>query len=255
MLPPTEILLGPSKLKIYHKGPGLDQGPLPSLFYFALSGAESLEQDPFNQPVAFLATDPIRVFSFTIPGHGEGLLNPEAMSFWSQEMMQNHNIIAEFVSQGLENIQYLIDQGYADPLHLAVGGLSRGGFVAAHLAANDPRIRIVLGFAPLTKLTYLKEFEGMQNPIAASLNLSNLLDKLIDKKIRFYIGNRDIRVGTEECFQFIHALAEAAYEKGIRSPKTELIIASSIGHKGHGTSIESFKDGAMWVKKELISSN
>ena len=69
-------------------GPDLMEGPLPSLFYFALSEQESLFLDPYNQPVVFLSSYPIRVFSMTLPGHGSGLHSKDAMHFWAREMAQ-----------------------------------------------------------------------------------------------------------------------------------------------------------------------
>ena len=39
-----------SNLEVYFTGPPIEEGPRPALFYFALSGHQSLTLDPFNQP-------------------------------------------------------------------------------------------------------------------------------------------------------------------------------------------------------------
>ena len=68
-------------------GPDLSLGPLPTIFYFALSAKESLHQDPFNQPVAVWQTYPVRIFSITLPEH-EGHLDPKParLAFWNEEI-------------------------------------------------------------------------------------------------------------------------------------------------------------------------
>lgn len=248
-----QVVPAQTSLPIYHRGPNLSNKGLPALFYFALSGQESLDLDPFNQPSVFLSEDPVHVFSFDLPGHGEGFNKLHAMQYWAKELNLHHDIVSNFAEEGMHNISILIDEGYIDPDRIAVAGLSRGGFLAAHLAAKDPRISAILGYAPLTQLNVLEEFSSLsQDQFLQSLNLKNIADALADKKLRFYIGNRDIRVGTEECFQCVKAITEAAYKKGIRSPQTELVISPSIGHNGHGTAPYIFQEGIHWLKSFLL---
>ena len=63
----------------------------------------------------------------------------------------------------------------------------------------------VLGFAPLTQLSYAKEFSP--SPLVHSLSLTHLVDPLSDRNVRFYIGNHDTRVGTRNCFDVIDTLS------------------------------------------------
>lgn len=240
----------PSGLPIHFRGAPLEEGKLPAFFYFALSGDESLQLDPFNQPAAFLDSYPIRVFSFTIPEHGEGLKNTEAMSRWAEMIKAGEDPLTPFFEQCLENIDFLIQHDLVDEEKLAVGGLSRGGFVALHLASRDPRLNKVVGFAPLTSIRTIQEFSDILNtPIGQSLELNK--EGLIGKNIRFYIGNRDLRVSTDACYQFVKDLTELSYDNKVRSPDVELIISPSIGHKGHGTPPHIFKDGAEWIASLL----
>jgi hypothetical protein len=159
---PLEILKGRNDLRIYWRGPGFSKGPAPSVIYLALSGEESLMLPSINQPVEFLLNTYVNVFSFTLPSHGLGLGNKNAMKVWA--------------------------------------------------------------------------------------------DKLSQKILRFYIGNRDIRVGTKECFDLLQRATHTAYETGIRSPPIEMIMTPSIGYKGHGTAPQSFQEGAEWLHQKLLKS-
>ena len=77
------------------------------------------------------------------------------MHFGAHAIHDNEDLISSFIKkvevvvQELENRQLLI------PGKLGVLGLSRGAFIAAHAAAKIPNINPILGFAPLTKLTYV----------------------------------------------------------------------------------------------------
>jgi esterase FrsA len=241
----TSIPLHPS-FEIAYTGPDLSAGPLPALFYFALSAQDSLRLDPFNQPVAYLSSLPMRIFSMTLPGHENQLPPTEALHVWAQEMARGHNFVADFAQKVKMAVEMLQDVLIAD--RIAVAGLSRGAFIATHAAAVTPQLRWILGFAPLTQLAFAKEFHGLQGDPTA---LMHLAPQLFDRQIRFYIGNLDTRVGTRKCFDFVEKVANAAFEANIRSPKVELIIGPSIGRDGHGTSKEVFHDGAQWIAEKL----
>lgn len=248
MPPIAEHIHSNNSLSIYHSGPPLSQGPLPSLFYFALSGKDSIELDPYNQPVAYLKEDAVRVFSFTLPGHGTDLKNSEALKYWADGFARGENPVSRFIEEALENVDFLIRSNYADPKQMAAAGLSRGAFMAAHFAAKEARISHLLGFAPLTRLDKVLEFKDLD---VGRFNLENLIPDLIQKKVRFYIGNLDKRVHTEDCFNLIHKMAEEANAKRVRNLNFELNIVPSIGHQGHGTSPETFLNGINWLKANM----
>lgn len=237
---------------IYHSGPPLSEGVLPALFYFALAGDVSLNQEPFNQPVTLLKEQRLRIFSMTLPGHGPGLDNHHALPLWLKQLHAGHNIVNSFVQQCIEAIDFLIQQGYIDERQIAAAGLSRGAFMAAQLGAADDRIKTILGYAPLTRLDTVAEFKTLgHHPLIEELALINNVERLIHKKVHFFIGNRDILVETDACYAFIRALTEAAYTHHHRSPPIELTIYPSIGHKGHGTPPEIFRAGTEWLKEKL----
>ncbi len=234
---------------LYHTGPALDHGPLPSLFYFAISGPDSLTLDPFNQPVQFLCGPMIRIFSMTLPGHENGLPATEAMGLWAEEMGQGKDRLSPFFDAVQLAVDFAVREQFADPKKMGVAGLSRGGFVAAHVAARDERFRCLLGFAPLTRLGKIREFAHLQeNPLVQNFDLVRLASSLCDRSVRLYIGNSDTRVGTGDCFEFAMSLVE---EKKPRTAQVELFITPSIGQMGHGTSPEIFQQGAQWIASHL----
>ena len=238
---------------LYYVGPDLNEGPLPAFFYFSLAGDESLCLDPYNQPAAALQDKPLRIFSMTLPGHGDGFDKHKAIAYWAEQMGQGHRLLEEFVQEASKTVDYLIAEKIASKV--AVGGLSRGAFIATHLAIANPQVIAVVGFAPLTDLTIAKDFAPIKKePQVEGLTLKSHVGALTGRPVRFYIGNRDMLVGTENACHFILQLANASYNKQIRSPAAELIIGPSIGAKGHGTSPETFRDGSAWIWEKLSSS-
>lgn len=243
-------------IKLHYLGPDIDAGPLPALFYFSLSSEESLSLDPFNQPAVYLSKLPLRVFSLTLPGHGEGLPSTEAMTFWAQEILSGHNLIQSFVDKIQKAVHTLIKKEIILSDQIAAMGLSRGAFIAMHAAAQIPFFQTIVGFAPLTRLSAIKEFKNLPHlPLVEELDLIHLHPSLYSRTIRLYIGNLDTRVGTRYTFDLIEKLSKTAWEHRIRSPKIELIITASIGQHGHGTSKEIFHQGAHFAAKELKAIN
>ena len=230
---------------LYHTGPPLDHGPLPSIFYFALSGPDSLTLDPYNQPVQFLSEKWIRFFSLTLPAHESGLSPHNALSVWADDMQKQIDVLGDFFDQAKQAVDFTVKQRFVDPHKLGIAGLSRGAFIAAHLAARDPRFQTMLAFAPLTKLEKAKEFSAMQeHPLVKALDAFALAPLLADRRIRFYIGNKDTRTDTHSCYEFAMHLVQTS---SLRSPQIELIMSPSIGQMGHGTSPEIFRQGAEWL--------
>lgn len=223
-------------------GPPPSEGPLPAIFYFALSSHDSLHLDPFNQPVEIWKNHPVRVFSLNLPAHGPEEDKMEAMNVWAEGLRTNPN---DYFTPFFFRFSAVLDQlsEILLPGHIGVAGLSRGGFVAAHLAARFPAISSVLGFAPATSLTELEGFPST----SAQYDLVHLIPQLLNKKIKFFIGNHDLRVNTASAFNFCSQLAEYKFQQGERSPQVEMSIYPSIGHKGHGTPPHIFREGAQWI--------
>ena len=233
-------------------GPKIDAGPLPAIFYFALSAKESLQTDPYNQPALHLSRLPVRIFSIDIPGHGSTQVSKEALQNWIEPLSRRENILVDFANRLAQIIDTLILQKVVLKEACAVMGLSRGALIAAHVAAKASNVHHILGFAPLTKITHIQEFSAFkEDPLVQSLDMKNLAPLLADRSVRFYIGNCDTRVGVRNCFDCIEKFAEEAYAAGIRSPQIELLIKPSIGFQGHGTAPHIFREGADWLASQL----
>lgn len=226
-------LTTPRGTKLYYTGPSLADGPLPTLFYFALSGEDSLGTDPYNQPVQFLQGTPLRIFSLTLPLHDGTFSYQEAIEAWTEDLLLS------FFDEAEDAIRYTERQGWIQKGKLALAGLSRGGLIASHLTARLPEVSYLLGFAPVTRPRTLPK-----------LDLLLIADKLCDRHVRFYIGNRDERVSTRNTTEVVLRLAELSSH---RSPQIELILTPSIGQMGHGTSFETFSKGAEWIATILRS--
>lgn len=243
------------QIKVYHRGPPLNKGPLPSVFYFSLSGEESLNLDPFNQPAVFLSKQNLRVFSLTLPGHLGEFPHKYAIKEWAEKIALGKNIFTEFIEVCVYALDFLINKQYINSKHIGVAGLSRGAYIATQFAAKEERIGTILGFAPLTGLETMKDFESIIDlSLVKFLSLENFIPDLIGKTLRFYIGNYDTLVSTSRCFSFIHSLTEKSYQQKHQFTPVELIIYPSIGHKGHGTPREIFQDGSAWLTQNLISN-
>lgn len=240
-------------LPLFHKGPPLSYGPCPSVFYFSVSGEETLQSFPFNQPVEILSKYPVRIFSITLPCHEKHIDKNKALYFWAQELSKNKNIISEFVNKTKSAIDFLIKNEIILENKIAVMALSRGFLPAMHLVSQDKRLNNLLGFAPLIDLGYCKEFQDIKNTnIVNGLNYKNITNNLPEKNIRLYLGNQDTRVGTENGFLLINEISTIALKEKKKPPQAELIITPSIGYMGHGTTPETFKNGAEWILNKIL---
>lgn len=240
-----------NEITLYYTGPSLEKGAMPSLFYFALSGQDSLAKDPFNQIVQFLSKDQLRIFSMTLPAHQPPLRPENALQGWAADFTQGKDPIEAFLQDVQTAFDYLERNNLVNE-KMAVAGLSRGGLIALLVAKRAPQIPYILTFAPVTSLANVKEFKEIaDSPEVAKYEAKNLVSFLSDRSIRIYIGNRDERVSTHLCFSFVEEMVEEAFSQGIRSPRVELTLFPSIGHKGHGTPPEIFKAGADWIEEVL----
>lgn len=225
---------------------------LPVVVYFALSAENSLTLDPFNQPVLELIESKVRCLSFTLPHHWQGDNPQDAMHKWAESLLQDPHFLDSYVSSIRNDLEHLEREGILSLKKTALMGLSRGGYMAIRVAAELSGIKATLAFAPLTGFPALAEFqERFPDELMKGQSLKSFIPKLAGKTLKIVIGNRDTRVGTRASFEFLEALVEECYGRGIRTPPVEMAVTPSIGHKGHGTSPESFKEGARWLKTLL----
>ena len=142
------------------KGPTL----APTLFVFATAIEGTLGSDDFVKVGRILGKDGYLCVSLDIPCHGQDAKPGEAvnaLSCWRSRLEKGNDLVPGFVAKASAVLDYLIQEGYTDPHQVAACGTSRGGFIALHFAAAEPRVKSVAAFAPVTDLLALSEFAGM----------------------------------------------------------------------------------------------
>lgn len=231
---------------IYYLGPSLDIKGQSTFLYFSISGQESLSLSPFNQIADLLHRKGIRILSWTLPGHHEEQDKNIAMSYWAEHLQE----LKTFIQMSHKLLDELFDRQVITSDHFAVGGLSRGGFIATHLLCH-PKVNYGLGIAPLLDLRCLTEGQKLSDEELKGLALEPLCETLYTKKLYYLIGNRDERVSTDKAFQFLRTLVNYAYDKRVRSPQIEMKIFPSTGYQGHGSLPHVFEEGAKWIFNQI----
>jgi dienelactone hydrolase len=186
-----------------------------------------------------------------MPCHGDDI-NGKAdtgLSGWRKRLEKGEAFVTAFTAKAKAVLDYLIKERYTDPRSVAVCGTSRGGFIALHFAAADPRIRCTMAFAPVTELLALLEFKGMEKHTATQqLAAIHLAGKLAGRPIWLCIGNNDGRVGTDHAIAFTRAVVKKATALKIRPIQIDLHVMSVAGHRIHATAHD---EAAAWILKQI----
>jgi dienelactone hydrolase len=224
--------------------------PGPTLFLFAASLEETLQNTNYSEIGRRLAEHGFLQVSMDLPSHGAD--QPpnvkNSLKHWRERLERGDDFLPPFLARASSVLRYLIDQGYTDPQHVAVCGTSRGGFVALHFAAREPRVRAAAAFAPVTDLVALTEFAGMESHAATrALALVQVADRLADRAVWITIGSTDHRVGTEHAVTFLQRVVEASEARG-RRPQIQLHIMPTEGHRIHPSSHE---EAAGWMLRQV----
>ena len=236
-----------------YRGPDLKEGFAKTFIYFTLSKEESLNLSPINAPVEYLIKKNVRCISFDIPFHKPGIEPNKTMKMLKEACIKDASFLELFLNQIKEKIISFIDQGICHKDKIALGGISRGAFIALQLSKRLALPLPLVGFSPLTHLEALEEFQQLkQIPHLIPFSKKSTIEKLLGKPLCFYIGNNDRRVFTDEVYQFQKELVELSLKHNIRAPEVETHIFPSVGHKGHGTPENIFIQGASWIDSKLL---
>ena len=223
--------------------------PAPTVVFLGGAIAENLTQPHYLEGVDALGP---RIWCVTLdlPGHGSETQagEPGGIATWRQRLERNEAFLEPYVRRVSGVLDEWIARKHSDPARIGLFGTSRGGFIALHLAAAEPRIRLVAGFAPVTELMTLSEFAGLRDDYRARrYGAIRLADQLSDRPIWLIIGTTDFRVGTRDTVAFAERLMETAIVRG-RKPAVELHLEPSDGHRVPPL---SYARAAAWARQQF----
>lgn len=234
-----------NKITVLHTANGVRFGilggkrasPEPTLFMFAYTMESTLKRKDFSTVAHILGKHGYLCVSLDLPCHGRDTKQsepPDRLSCWAERIEKGDNFVASFMPKLSAVLDFLVQEGFTDPHRVAACGASRGGFIALHFAANDPRVRCVFAFSPVTDLMALSEFAGVEGDsgalrLATSLALVNSAEKLAGRPIWMTIGDYDLRVSTDDTIAFSRRLVEVSIAKG-KPANVELHVMTNLDH-------------------------
>jgi peptidyl-prolyl cis-trans isomerase A (cyclophilin A) len=225
--------------------------PAPTLFAFAASAEDTLTNPDFARIGHLLARHGFLCASLDIPCHGRDVRKGEqagSLAGWRARLEKGDGLVPGFTKKVSAVLDYLVKEGYTDPRMVAACGTSRGGFLALHAAAAEPRIRCVAAFAPVTDLLALREFAGMDRPgPAKALALASHADMLAGRAVWLCIGNHDERVGTDLGIAFTRKVVAASVARK-KAANVEMHVVATVGHSIHATAHD---EAAVWLLAQL----
>jgi dienelactone hydrolase len=223
--------------------------PAPVLFLFAADLDRTLTDPAYNRVGRLLHQHHGFLFvSLDAPCHGkdnvENASNP--LATWRTRIDRGDDLVGDFNRKCTQVLDHLVAEHYADPSRVAVAGTSRGGFLALHWAAAEPRVRCVAAFSPVTELMALTEFKDAKDPARArALDVNTNAGKLADRPMWVEIGNDDHRVGTDRAIAFTRALVREASATKL-PPLVELHV---IATAGHSTPAAAHDEAVAWIAR------
>lgn len=222
--------------------------PPPALLLLASAAADTLGTEPYSLVGRHLHTQGWNVFSLDLPCHGADQRpdEPAGLAGWAARSARGEDLVAAFRQQVDAVVAHLVAAGLAG--RFAAAGTSRGGFLAFHAAAGNPRLQAVAGFAPVTDLLALSEFAGQEtNPLVHRLALGQALGPLADRAAWITIGNADARVDSARAVAFAQGLVQAALA-GSLPPRVTLQLLPTPGHASYP---EWHQQAAAWLRLQL----
>ena len=180
--------------------------------------------------------------SIDLPCHGSDTRPGESggLTGWRQRVEKGENFVTPFNNRLSDVLDHLIALGITDPDRIVASGTSRGGYLAFQFAAHDKRVKAGVGFAPVTDLRALREFEGMDdNELTQRLSLEATAGDLKDRHAWLVIGDQDKRVSTDLAIACARTMTEAKVN-------TTFHLLSE--PRGHTTPKGSADLAAEWIK-------
>jgi dienelactone hydrolase len=248
--PQAAILTTPSGVR-YGIWPAKPALPAPTLFIFASSIEETLNTVYFRQAGNLLAAKGYLCVSVDLPCHGREVRPGEAAGLvgWRRRCEAGENFVEDAVTRFRAVLDALIANGLTDANKVAACGTSRGGFMAMHFAARDPRVHCVAAFAPCTDLTILREFQGMEKrDLVDSLSMQNTAKRLAGHRLWLITGDRDERVGTDLTIAFARQVTAESLSAKLPA-LVDLHVLSE--PRGHSVPAGVADEAAEWIYRNV----
>ncbi len=209
--------------------------PAPTLLVLA-HGIEDMQREPVYTEIAGLLSQQ-GWLSVVIdpPCHGEDVRpgEPAQLQGWRHRLEHDDEFVAAFNAKVRDVLDALVKDKVTDPERVAACGISRGAFLAFHLAAAEPRIKAVAGISPVTNLLALREFaDTSQRKKFEQLDVRRLAPKLAGRAVWLSIGNNDTRVNTDDAIAFTREVVRATARPDMPDGviPVELLVAPTAGH-------------------------
>ena len=233
--------------------PDVPKSPAPLLFVLGGTIEDTLGVPYFRQCGNQLAAQGCVCVSVDMPCHGneQRAGEPAGIEGWRYRCEQGENIATDVAMRLSAVLDHLLETGAVDPERIAACGTSRGGFMAMHFAALEPRVKCVAAFAPVADLTVLREFQGIkERKVVDSLTLTNHADRLAGRGVWLIIGDRDDRVGTDQTIELARRITAAALEKKVPALVDLHVVAEP---QGHTTPAGAAEQAAVWFQQQFNS--
>jgi dienelactone hydrolase len=230
------------------------KSPAPTLFIFAATMEETLDDPYFRQSGNVLGHRGYLCVSLDLPCHGPQRRpgEPDGLTGWRERCDRGEDFMEEFTARARAVLDYLVEEGLTDPKRVAACGTSRGGFAALHFAASEPRVKCVAAFAPVVDLGALTEFKGAEaRPLVRRLDLTSRADDLAGRALWLIVGDRDERVGTDHVVAFARRVTTRSLAKR-RPALVDLHVMSE--PRGHTTPVGAPEDAAGWIDRQIRSN-
>lgn len=163
------------------------------------------------------------------PAHGADRRNgqPHGLDGWAYRLRSGEDLPGRFAERVRCLLEQLTRQREIAPSPVAIFGISRGGFLAFHLAARIPRIGCAAAIAPVTELGALREFSGCAFTELDARHLK------LSVPVWVCIGESDERVSTAAAARF--AASQWCIDFGLTDAP------------GHVTRTKDLEDAVAWI--------
>lgn len=198
---------------ILTKGATAEPTRQPTVVVLALDAARSL-QPPMVDAVAPLLSGGWLAVSLDLPAHGADVRPGEdpdlPLLAWRTRLTAGDPLVSAFVERFAAVLNGLIASDMSDPRAICLLGISRGGFLAFHVAAHESRVRGVAAIVPVTDLRALWEFNGLwSDPVVVGLRVQSLAPALRGRPVFITAAAVDPRAHTPWTLELADALRSA----------------------------------------------